>query len=323
MKNYDLIIVGAGPAGLAAGIFAARQKMSVLILSKDLGGQVNLIPRLENYPGMIMSSGPILAKTLENQYLGLNGEISYDVVEQIEQVQNGFEVKTARSQYNATSIIIAAGKVPNDLGLDNEKHYINRGVHYCSKCDAPYYQGKITASVGVGTYLLESGLLLSKMVEKSYLIFRGKSLGGEKEIIEKIKSQKNVELVPNSTIKKIIGNGTVKQILVRTKDDIEKTLDVDGLFVEMGAKINLDFVNGLVKTNAKGEIIVLPGGLTSNKAIFAAGDVTDTPYKQIIAACGEGAAAGLSAFNYVERQKGRFGTKADWKKQIGTTVFNY
>ena len=132
-----------------------------------------------------------------------------------------------------------------------------------------------------------------------------------------------MELVPNSSIKTITGNGTLQQITVADKTGGEKTIQVDGLFIEMGSKINLGFVKHLVELNPKGEIIVADGGKTSHPAIFAAGDATNIPYKQIVAACGDGAAAGLSAFNYVEKLNGRPGVRADWKKQIGDTVFHY
>ena len=196
-------------------------------------------------------------------------------------------------------------------------------MHYCTKCDAPFYQGKTTASVGVGAYLLESGILLSRMASRVYVIFKGGRLGGDPDLINSLQGKENVELVPNSSIKTISGNGTLQQITVSDRAGEETTIQVDGLFIEMGSKINLGFVKHLVELNPKGEIKISDGGKTSHPAIFAAGDATDIPYKQIVAACGDGAAAGLSAFNYVEKLKGRPGVRADWKKQIGGTVFHY
>ncbi|WKT57676.1 NAD(P)/FAD-dependent oxidoreductase [Candidatus Nitrosotenuis chungbukensis] len=323
VQEYDVIVIGAGPAGLSAGIFVARQRASCLVISKDLGGQLNLIPKLENYPGMMMSSGPLLAKTLENQYLMLKGEITFDTVEKIDETEAGLKVKTTRSEYLAKSVVLAPGKVPNNLGLENENVLSNKGVHYCTKCDAPYYQGRTTATVGVGGYLLESGILLSRMAAKVYVIYKGGGLGGDKDMIESIKKKENVELVPNTSIKSISGTTSLQQITLLDNSGVEKTVDVDGLFIEMGSKINLDFVKHLVKLNASGEIEVSVGGKTTHPAIFAAGDATHIPYKQIVAACGDGASAGLSAFNYVEKLKGKPGVRADWKKTIGDTVFHY
>ena len=323
MQEFEIVIVGAGPAGLSAGIYVARQNVSCLIISKDLGGQMNLIPRLENYPGAIMTSGQILAKTLETQYLSFKGEIVYDTIEKIDEFEGGFKIKTTRSEYRSKSVVLAPGKVPNMLGLENESEYFNKGIHYCTKCDAPFYQGRITASVGVGNYLLESGLLLSRMASKMYLILRGAKLAGDKDLVAAIENNKNIEIVTQSSVKAISGNSVLQQITIVDSSGAEKVLDVDALFIEMGSKINLDYVKHLVKINTKGEIEIESGGMTSHPAIFAAGDATTIPYKQIIVACGDGSNAGLSAFNYLEKLKGKPGVRADWKKQIGGQVFHY
>jgi len=323
LQEFEIVIVGAGPAGLSAGIYVARQNVSCLIISKDLGGQMNLIPRLENYPGAIMTSGQILAKTLETQYLSFKGEIIYDTVEKIDEFEGGFKIKTTRSEYAAKSVVLAPGKVPNMLGLENESQYFNKGIHYCTKCDAPFYQGRTTASVGVGSYLLESGLLLSRMASKMYLILKGSRLAGDKDLIAAIENNKNIEIVTQSSVKAVSGNSVLQQITIVDSSGAEKVLDVDALFIEMGSKINLDYVKHLVKINTKGEIEIESGGMTSHPAIFAAGDATTIPYKLIIVACGDGSNAGLSAFNYLEKLNGKPGVRADWKKQIGGQVFHY
>ena len=323
VQQYDVTIVGAGPAGISAGIFVARQKTPCLIISKDLGGQMNLIPKLENYPGTIMSSGPLLAKTLESQYLAFGGEITYDIVENIDETEEGFKIKTTRAEYFSKAIILAPGKVPNNLGLANESMFANRGIHYCTKCDAPFYQGRSTAVVGVGGYLVEAGILLSRMAAKVYLIYKGGKLGGDQDMITSLEKKENVELVPNSNIKAVNGSNTLQEIIVEDSLGHQRTIPVVALFIEMGFKINLDFVKHLVKLNQKGEIEVTEDGKTCHIAIFAAGDATTTPYKQIVSACGDGAIAGLSAFNYIEKLKGRPGIRIDWKKQIMDTVFHY
>jgi len=323
LQEFEIVIVGAGPAGLSAGMYVARQNVSCLIISKDLGGQMNLIPKLENYPGTIMSSGPILAKTLETQYLSFKGEIVYDTVEKIDESEDGFKIKTTRSEYKAKAIVLAPGKVPNMLGVENESEYFNKGIHYCTKCDAPFYQGRTTASVGVGAYLVESGLLLSRMASKMYLILKGSKLAGDKDLVAALENNKNIEIITQSSVKSISGNSALQQITLVDSSGAEKVLDVDALFIEMGSKINLDYVKHLVKINTKGEIEIESGGMTSHPAIFAAGDATTIPYKQIIVACGDGSNAGLSAFNYLEKLKGKPGIRADWKKQIGGQVFHY
>jgi len=323
LQEFEIVIVGAGPAGLSAGMYIARQNVSCLIISKDLGGQMNLIPKLENYPGTIMSSGQILAKTLETQYLSFKGEIVYDTVEKIDESEGGFKIKTTRSEYKAKAIVLTPGKVPNMLGVENESEYFNKGIHYCTKCDAPFYQGRTTASIGVGSYLVESGLLLSRMASKMYLILKGSKLAGDKDLVATLENNKNIEIITQSSVKSISGNSTLQQITIVDSSGDEKVLDVDALFIEMGSKINLDYVKHLVKINTKGEIEIESGGMTSHPAIFAAGDATTIPYKQIIVACGDGSNAGLSAFNYIEKLKGKPGIRADWKKQIGGQVFHY
>jgi thioredoxin reductase (NADPH) len=323
LQEFEIVIVGAGPAGLSAGMYVARQNVSCLVISKDLGGQMNLIPKLENYPGTIMSSGQILAKTLETQYLSFRGEIVYDTVEKIDESEGGFKIKTTRSEYKAKAIVLAPGKVPNMLGVENESEYFNKGIHYCTKCDAPFYQGRTTASVGVGSYLVESGLLLSRMASKMYLILKGSKLAGDKDLITTLENNKNIEIITQSSVKSISGNSALQQITIVDSSGAEKVLDVDALFIELGSKINLDYVKHLVKINTKGEIEIESGGMTSHPAIFAAGDATTIPYKQIIVACGDGSNAGLSAFNYLEKLKGKPGIRADWKKQIGNQVFHY
>jgi len=323
LQEFEIVIVGAGPAGLSAGMYVARQNVSCLVISKDLGGQMNLIPKLENYPGTIMSSGQILAKTLETQYLSFKGEIVYDTVEKIDESEGGFKIKTTRSEYKAKAIVLTPGKVPNMLGVENESEYFNKGIHYCTKCDAPFYQGRTTASVGVGSYLVESGLLLSRMASKMYLILKGSKLAGDKDLITTLENNKNIEIITRSSVKSISGNSALQQITIVDSSGAEKVLDVDALFIELGSKINLDYVKHLVKINTKGEIEIESGGMTSHPAIFAAGDATTIPYKQIIVACGDGSNAGLSAFNYLEKLKGKPGIRADWKKQIGNQVFHY
>jgi len=323
LQEFEIVIVGAGPAGLSAGMYVARQNVSCLVISKDLGGQMNLIPKLENYPGMIMSSGLILAKTLETQYLSFKGEIVYDTVEKIDESEDGFKIKTTRSEYKAKAIVLAPGKVPNMLGVENESEYFNKGIHYCTKCDAPFYKGRTTASVGVGSYLVESGLLLSRMASKMYLILKGSKLAGDKDLVTTLENNKNIEIITQSSVKSISGNSALQQITLVDSSGAEKVLDVDALFIELGSKINLDYVKHLVKINTKGEIEIESGGMTSHPAIFAAGDATTIPYKQIIVACGDGSNAGLSAFNYLEKLKGKPGIRADWKKQIGGQVFHY
>ena len=322
--EYDVIIIGAGVAGLTAALYASRQKVKTAVVSQDLGGQLNLIPRLENYPGFMLTSGDLFARTLENQITTFGGTVFYDFVQSVEKTEgNSFLVKTPNRELACKALVLAIGKIPKELGFPNEKPLVNRGVHYCTKCDAPFYQGRVAATVGVGSYLVESALLLSKMARKVYVVYRTGKMAGDKDMIAALEQRENVEHVPNSEIVELRGTGNLQALVVKDSAGQQRELTVDGLFVEMGSKINVEFVKHLVKTNTKGEIEVNELCETSHVGIFAAGDSTNMPYKQVIIAAGEGAKAGISAYNYLQRLAGKPGIRADWKKEIGAQVYHY
>jgi thioredoxin reductase (NADPH) len=323
--QYEIIVIGGGVAGLSAAMFASRQGVNTLVISQDLGGQLNLIPKLENYPGIILTSGELLARTLEQQVLTYGGQIIYDKVESINESEDSlFQVKTSSDRvYECKALILAIGKVPRELGVENEKRFMNRGLSYCTKCDAPFYQGRVVATTGVGNYLVESALLLSRFAKEVYVIYRTSKMAGDKDMISALEKSDNVKYMPNSEIVGLEGNLNLKAIKVRDSQGNTSIVEVEGLFVEMGSKIYTDFVKHLVKINQRGEIEVNEFCETSHKGIFAAGDATTMPYKQVIVAAGEGAKAGISAYNYLQKLAGKPGIKADWKKSIGPQVYHF
>jgi len=323
--QYEIIVIGGGIAGLSAAMFASRQGVNTLVISQDLGGQLNLIPKLENYPGIILTSGELLARTLEQQVLTYGGRIIYDKVESVNELEDSlFQVKTSGDKvYECKALILAIGKVPRELGVENEKRFMNRGLSYCTKCDAPFYQGRVVATTGVGNYLVESALLLSRFAKEVYVIYRTSKMAGDKDMISALEKMDNVKYIPNSEIVGLEGNLNLKAIKVRDNQGNTSIIDVEGLFVEMGSKIYTDFVKHLVKINQRGEIEVNEFCETSHKGIFAAGDATTMPYKQVIVAAGEGAKAGISAYNYLQKLAGKPGIKADWKKSIGPQVYHF
>jgi thioredoxin reductase (NADPH) len=323
--QYEIIVIGGGVAGLSAAMFASRQGVNTLVISQDLGGQLNLIPKLENYPGIILTSGELLARTLEQQVLTYGGQIIYDKVESINESEDSlFQVKTSSDRmYECKALILAIGKVPRELGVENEKRFMNRGLSYCTKCDAPFYQGRVVATTGVGNYLVESALLLSRFAKEVYVIYRTSKMAGDKDMISALEKRDNVKYMPNSEIVGLEGNLNLKAIKVRDSQGNTSIVEVEGLFVEMGSKIYTDFVKHLVKINQRGEIEVNEFCETSHKGIFAAGDATTMPYKQVIVAAGEGAKAGISAYNYLQKLAGKPGIKADWKKSIGPQVYHF
>ncbi len=322
---YEVIVIGGGVAGLSAAMFASRQGVNTLVISQDLGGQLNLIPKRENYPGIMLTSGELLARTLEQQVLVYGGQVIYDKVESVNDSEDSiFQVKTSSGrEYECKALILAISKVPRELGVEDEKRFMNRGISYCTKCDAPFYQGKVVATTGVGNYLVESALLLSRFAEKVYVVYRTGKIAGDKDMIAALEKASNVEYIPNSEIAGLEGNLNIKAIRVRDNQGNIRTIETDGLFIEMGSRIYTDFVKHLVKINQRGEIEVNEFCETSHKGIFAAGDATTMPYKQVIVAAGEGAKAGISAYNYLQKLVGKPGIKADWKKSIGPQVYHF
>ncbi|MEM1959712.1 MAG: NAD(P)/FAD-dependent oxidoreductase [Candidatus Nitrosocaldus sp.] len=320
--HHDIIVVGGGVAGLSSALFIARQGSDVLVLSQDLGGQLNLIPRLENYPGIILTSGELLARTLEQQVLTFGGKIRYERVERVDAVDDGFRIVSNEREYTCKALILALGKVPRELGVEGERRFLGRGLTYATKSEAPFYQGRVVATTGVGNYLVESALLLSRFARKVYVIYRTSKMAGDKEMIEALERKDNIEYVPNSEVIALDGGERLSSITVKDASGT-KRLEVDGLFVEMGYKVYIDFVKHLVRVNQRGEIEVNEYCETSYKGIFAAGDATSVPYKQVIVAAGEGAKAAISAYNYLQRLAGKPGIKADWRKSIGAQVYNF
>ena len=316
--EYDVIIIGAGVAGLTAALYASRQKVKTLVISQDLGGQLNLTPNLQNYPGLMLTSGDLLARTLENQVSNYGGTVLFDFVLSIEQTEDhSFIIKTPNRELNCKALVLAIGKIPRELGFENEKLLVNKGVHYSTRSSAPFYHGRVAATVGVGSYLVESALLLSKVARKVYVIYRTSKMAGDKDMIAALEKNDNVEQIPNSEIVELKGNAVLQALVVKDSEGNLREITVDGLFVEMGSRINVEFVKHLVKTNPKGEIEINELCETSHPGIFAAGDATNISYKQVIVAGGEGAKAGISAYNYLQRLAGRPGIRADWKKEIG------
>ncbi len=312
---YDAIVVGGASAGLTASLYAARQGLKTLVITKDIGGQALLTDRIENYPGFEHISGFDLISKFESQAKLYGAEFVYDEVTQIVGEELAcFLVKSYSGEYRGCAIILAFGKTPRDLGVPGEQELKGKGVSYCAVCDGPFFKGKTVAVVGAGDPALDAAAYLTNLASKIYVVHRtDRTIGGEETINSRNESGR-VEFVGNSKVKAVKGTGKLESVIVENiSSHEEKGLASDGLFVEMGYTAKTDFVKNLVQVNGIREIMVDREGRTSHPGIFAAGDVTDSPYKQAVISAGEGCIAALSAYNFLQKMRGGSAARADWK----------
>jgi len=321
-ETWDTIIVGAGIAGLSAALYASRQRLKTLVLSKDIGGQLTLTELIENYPGIDATSGLSLARKVESQAKKFGAKLVYDEeVVGIERVQDGFIVKGILGEYKGTTVILAFGKTPRELNVPGEKELKGKGVSYCAICDAAFFKDQPAVIVGEGEPGLEAIELLSKYAKPAYYVSRSRTLVGEDSIIKEVMQRPNVKFYLGYEVVRIIGNNKVEGIVVRNLESKEEiTLGVNGVIIEMGYVLKTDFLKGIVKLNEKGEIVVDREGRTNVEGIFAAGDVTDSKYKQAVVAAAEGVIAALSAYNYIREKKGLPPVNVDWKAEKKKTT---
>ncbi len=314
-STYDVIIVGAGAAGLTAAIYTRRKLLSTLIISVDIGGQNLLTEDEENYPGYTGLSGSKLMQTMDEQATRFGAELVMGRAERLDKLgEDHYKVTLSNGEsYDGRTVILAIGKIPKKMGLPGEDKFVGRGIHTCETCDAPMMRGKVVAVVGGGNPAAEAAELLTKFSSKIYLIHNEDRLSADDEIVNKLKRAKNVEMIFGSTPAEIKGKEKVNGLVVEnitTKS--KRELDLDSIFIEIGYEKNTGWVKHLVKLNGSGEIITNDYAETSHPGIFAAGEVTSKPYKQTATATGEGACADLSAYNYLMRKEGKPTVKQDW-----------
>lgn len=314
---YDTIIVGGSAAGLSAALYAARQGLKVLVVTKDIGGQLLLAPQIENYPGIKVVAGLELVQSIKEQAEEFGAEFVYDEAIAISQINNTFRVSTKVSgDYEALTVILAFGKTPKSLDVPGEDKFVGKGVSYCAICDAPLFRGKKVAVVGWGDHAFRAVKLLRAYDNKVYIIHKSEAKLTDEELIKDSKEM-NIIYIPNTTVLEIKGDTKVRAIrLKNVKTNEEDELEVDGVFVEMGYTTKTDWVRDFVQLNENGEIITDKLGMTSRPGVFAAGDVTDMLYKQTVIAAAQGAIAALSAYNYIQQLMGRPTKKSDWGKLI-------
>jgi alkyl hydroperoxide reductase subunit F len=300
---YDLIIIGAGPAGITAAIYAARKRLNFLVIAKNIGGQAALSADVENYTGYQYITGSELAKKFEEHMHEFKMEVKEgEEVVGTEKKDGAIVVKTDKGAYESKTLLIASGARPRALNVSGEKEFKNRGVTYCATCDAPLFADMDVAVIGGGNSALDATLQLMNIAKKIYLININPKFRGDEVMIEKVKGSDKVTKLYNANTLEILGDKMVTGVKVE-RDGKQETMNVRGVFIEIGYTSNSDFVSGLVERNKRGEIVVDNNNRTSMPGIFAAGDVTNVPQKQIVIAAGEGAKAALSAYEYLAKLK--------------------
>jgi len=299
---YDLIIIGAGPAGITASVYAARRRVNLLVITKDIGGQAAWSGDIENYTGYQFITGPDLAAKFEEHMRKFNIQLKEnEEVTEIKKIKDYIRVESDKGSYEAKAVIIASGKKTKELGVPGEKEFKNKGLTYCAICDGPLFADKEVAVIGGGNSALDAVLQLIPIVRHIYLINAAANVGAEAIMREQVEKNDKVTIMNNTQVTEIFGDRLVKGINISRGKEI-KALAVEGVFVEIGLVPNSEFVQDVQK-NERGEIKINRSNETNIPGIFAAGDVTDVQEKQIIIAAGEGAKAILSVCRYLLQNK--------------------
>ncbi len=303
-KEYDVIIIGAGPAGLTAAIYSARYGLSTAFFETvDPASQLSLTPIIENFPGFEGSGFELLEK-MKNQALKFGAEHKFENVEKLRRVNGKFEVVTESGEYYARALIIATGGKHRELGVPGEREFVGRGVSYCATCDGHFFRGKKVLVVGGGNTAVTDAIYLKEIGCDVTLIHRRDELRAEKALQEELFSR-NIPVIWNSVVLRIEGEEKVERVVILNRvTNEESVLEVDGVFIAVGIRPATDMVMDLgVERDSAGYIKVDRKQRTNVEGVFAAGDCCDNPLKQVVTACGDGAVAANSAFEYVKMMK--------------------
>lgn len=303
-SQYDCIIIGAGPAGMSAGVYLARRQLKTLILSKDVGGQAAWSSDVENYLGFHLVSGAELAAKFATHLQDFDIQLLQGAeVKAIAGQAPDFIITTQDAVYHSKSIVITAGKIPRKLNVPGEKEFLGKGVIYCATCDAPLFKGKTVAVIGGGNSALDAVLQLDKLATKVYLINLMDSFAptADAVMVDRVSQSPKIEVIMSSQTKEIRGSKVVEMIVIENKQTRAlREIPVQGIFIEIGSEPSVGYLPSEMKLNQWKEIIVDEHNMTSIEGIFAGGDVTNVAEKQVIIAAGEGAKAALGASRFLE-----------------------
>lgn len=298
---YDIIVIGGGPAGLTAAIYARRANKSVLVIEKgSFGGQITYSPKVENIPGFSEVTGNEFAEKLVEQALGLDAEVECAEVLEIKQ-GHVKTVVTDSGNFEARTVIIATGAKHRMLGLEREEEFVGEGISFCAVCDGAFYAGQDVAVIGGGNSALQEAILLSDLAKKVYLVQNLDFLTGEQKLQEKIAEKQNIEVILGHTVKGVLGEATLKGITIADANGNEKTLDIDGMFVAIGLIPQNEAFQNIVNLDDKGYVTSDENCLTNADGIFVAGDCRTKRIRQVATAAADGAIAALAACDYIDK----------------------
>lgn len=303
MKIYDLVIIGSGPAGLSAAIYASRAALDYVVIESApvSGGQVLTTADVDNYPGLPLIGGWELSMKMREHADRLGAVFEIKEAVSIENTGKTKKIKfTDGTEYESRTVIAAMGATARKLDVRGEKEYKGRGVSYCATCDGNFYRGKTAAVVGGGDTAMEDALYLSRLCEKIYIIHRRDEFRAAKSLVDKVKAQKNIELLMDTTVSEIKGDLTVKCIEIETKG-IKRELQTDGVFIAVGVNPCSGLLKGLAQTDTAGYVIAGENCATNCEGIFAAGDLRKKMLRQIVTAAADGANAVNSVVNYLSK----------------------
>ncbi|MFH1173944.1 MAG: FAD-dependent oxidoreductase [archaeon] len=299
---HDVIIVGAGPAGITAAIYAVRKHLKTLVISKDVGGMASWSSDVENYTGYQFITGPELVQKFEHHLESYHVELREgEEVTDVSKDGDVFHVRTKGNMFYSKTVILCTGRLPKLLNIPGEQEFKGKGITYCANCDAPLFKDKDVAVIGGGNAALDAVLLLTKIANKITIITNTPKFTGDPIMSEKVLALHNVDVFFNAAVKAITGEKFVKSMIFSVKGK-ERTVPVEGIFIEIGAMPSSSYCSIVAKEKNE-EIVVDKENITNIPGLFAAGDVTDIFEKQIIIAAGEGAKAALKAFEYLAKRK--------------------
>ncbi len=299
---YDIAIIGAGPAGLTAAVYAGRAEKSVVVIEKEtFGGQITHSPKVENYPGTLRMSGNEFAEKLIEQALSLGVEIELDEVVGIENADNMKKVIAKDNVFEAKSVIIASGSKHRSLGVENEERFVGEGVSYCAVCDGAFYKGKKVAVIGGGNTALQEAVMLSDLCEKVTLVQNLSFFTGEKKLLAQLEKKNNVEFVTDSVVAALCGGEKLDAIVVKnTETEKESRLELDGVFVAIGQVPENEPFSAVASLDKNGYIISGEECESGTEGIFVAGDCRTKSVRQIATAISDGAVAAVNACRYID-----------------------